>query len=91
MEVSRLKFDLNGAPGDLFERLKENHLAKVSFLKVFNKGEPPRMFPLASNLLKMDVYSNDFQKIFLAKNPRDNQNKSDQIVASVNTMNNFHF
>ena len=49
------------------------------------------MFPLASNLLKMDVYSNDFQKIFLAKNPRDNQNKSDQIVASVNTMNNFHF
>ena len=49
------------------------------------------MFPLASNLLKMDVYSNDFQKIFQAKNPRDNQNKSDQIVASVNTMNNFHF
>ena len=59
--------------------------------KASTKGKPPRLFSLGCNLLKMDVYSNDFQKIFLAKNPRDNQNKSDQIVASVNTMNNFHF
>ena len=27
------------------------------------------MFSLACNLLKMDAYSNDFQKIYLDKNP----------------------
>ena len=40
------------------------------------------MFSLACNLLKMDTYSNNFQNIFLAKNPCDCQIRSNQIVAS---------
>ena len=60
---------------------KENNLASQLF-KVTNKRKPPPMiFSLTCNLLKMDVYSNDFQKSFLAKNPCDcNQIRlSDQI------------
>ena len=49
------------------------------------------MFSLAFDLLKMDGYSNDFQNIFLAKNPCDYQIISIQIVAGVNTMNHFYF
>ena len=49
------------------------------------------MFSLDCNLLKMDAYSNDFQEIFLARNPCDCQISSNQITASVNTMNHFHF
>ena len=50
------------------------------------------MFSLACNLLKMDAYSNDFQKTFLAKNRCDSkQIISNQIVASVNILNDFHF
>ena len=50
------------------------------------------IFSLTSNLLKMDAYSNDFQKIFLAKNPCDcNQIKSNQIAVSVNALNYFDF
>ena len=49
-------------------------------------------FSLTRNLLKIDAYSNDFQKMFLAKNPCDcNQIRSNQIVASVNAQNHFHF
>ena len=45
--------------------------------KVTNKGKPPNMFLLACNLLKMDDYSNDFEKVFLARNPCDcNQMRS---------------
>ena len=39
--------------------------------KVSNKGKLPWMFSLACNLLKIDAYCNDFEKIFLAKNPCD--------------------
>ena len=50
------------------------------------------IFSLTCNLLKMDAYSNDFQKIFLARNPCDcNQIRSNQIAASVNALNHFHF
>ena len=49
------------------------------------------MFSLARNLLKMESHSNDLQKVFLAKNPCDCQIRSNLIVASVNTMNYFHF
>ena len=50
------------------------------------------MFLSACNLLKMDAYSNDFQKTFLAKNPCDwIQIRSNQIAASVNVLNHFHF
>ena len=49
------------------------------------------MFSLTCNLLKMDAYSNDFQKIFLAKNHWDCQIRSNEIAASVNTMNHFNF
>ena len=50
------------------------------------------IFSLTSNLLKMDAYSNDFQKIFLAKNPCDcNQIKSNQIAVSANALNHFDF
>ena len=49
------------------------------------------MFSLDGNLLKMDAYSNDFQEIFLANNPSDFQINSNQMAASVNAMNHFHF
>ena len=50
------------------------------------------IFSLTCDLLKMDAYSNDFQKIFIAKNPCDcNQIKSNQISASANAQNHFHF
>ena len=50
------------------------------------------MFSLACNLLKMDAYSNDFEKIFLAKNPRNcNQIRSNEIAVSVNALNKFYF
>ena len=49
------------------------------------------MFSLDCNLLKIDAYSNDFQKNFLAKNPCDCQIRSNQLAASVNVMNHFHF
>ena len=50
------------------------------------------IFLLTCNLVKMDAYSNDFQKIFLAKNPcYCNQIRQNQIAASVNTLNHFHF
>ena len=49
------------------------------------------MFSLICNLLKMDAYSNDFQKTFLAKNRWDCQIRSNQIVASVNAMKHFNF
>ena len=39
----------------------------MEIFKFINKGKPPRVFSLTCNLLKMDAYSNDFQKIFLAK------------------------
>ena len=49
-------------------------------------------FPLTSNLVKMDAYSNDLQNIFLAKNPSDyNQIRSNQIVGKINALNHFHF
>ena len=49
------------------------------------------MFSLASNLLKMDAYSNDFEKIFLAKKLCNcNQIRANQIAASVNALNHFH-
>ena len=37
------------------------------------------MFSLAWNLLKMDAYSNDFEKIFLAKKTPVTATRSDQI------------
>ena len=50
------------------------------------------MFSLACNLLKMDSYSNDFQIVFLAKNPIDcNQIISNQIVGGLKALNKFHF
>ena len=49
--------------------------------KASTKGKPPRLFSLGCNLLKMDVYSNDFQKIFLAKNLCDCQIRSNQILS----------
>ena len=56
------------------------------------------IFPLNCNLLKMDAYSNDLQKIdtnlysLLAKNPCDcNQIRSNQIAASVNALDHFYF
>ena len=48
------------------------------------------MFSLASNLLKIDAYSNDFEKMFLAKNLCNcKQIRSNQIAASVNALNHF--
>ena len=68
---------------------------KSQLFKVTNKGKPPPMiFSLTCNLVKMDVYySNDFQKIFLARNPTFdcNQIRSNQIAAGVNDLNHFHF
>ena len=50
------------------------------------------IFSLTFKLLKMDAYSSDFQKKVLAKNPGDcNQIRSNQIAASVNALNYFHF
>ena len=77
---------------NLLETFKENNLASQLF-KVTNKGKPPPMiFLLTCNLLKIDVYSDDFQKMFLAKNPYDcNQIRSNQIAVTVNAPNHFHF
>ena len=50
------------------------------------------MFSLACNSLKTDAYSNDFEKLFLTKNPCDcNQIRSNEIAASVGVLNHFHF
>ena len=50
------------------------------------------MFSLAFNLLEMDAFSSDFQKIFLAKNSCDcNQIRSTQIESSANVLNHFYF
>ena len=50
------------------------------------------MFLLACNVLKMDDYYNNFQKNFLAKNPGDcNQIRPNQIAATENSLNHFHF
>ena len=50
------------------------------------------MFSLACNLLKMNAYSNDFEKILLAKNPCDcSQMRSNHIAANVNAPNHFIF
>ena len=51
----------------LLEKFKENNLSQL--FKITNKEKPPRLFSLASYILKMDAYLNDFEKIFLAKNP----------------------
>ena len=49
-------------------------------------------FTLDFNLLKMGTYANDFQTFFLAKNSWDcNQIRSNQIAASLNSLNRFHF
>ena len=66
---------------------------KSQLFKVTNNGKPPPMiFSLTCNLLKMSTYSNDFQKIFLAKNPCDSkQIRSNQITAGVNALNHFVF
>ena len=50
------------------------------------------IFSLTWNLLKMDAYSNNFQKIFLAKNPCDcKQIRSNQAAASANALTMFIF
>ena len=50
------------------------------------------IFSLTWNLLKMDAYSNNFQKIFLAKNPCDcKQIRSNQAAASANALTHVHF
>ena len=50
------------------------------------------MFSLTYNLLKMDTYSYNFQKNFLAKKPCDiNHIRSNWIAASVNAQNHFRF
>ena len=63
LKVSRLKFQWNWAttPGD--------SIFRKSVFNVIDKGKPPRMFSLSYSLLKMDTYSNGFQKIFQLKNP----------------------
>ena len=48
------------------------------------------MFSLALNLLRMDAYPSDFEKIFLAKNPCDcSKIRTNQIAASVHDLNHF--
>ena len=77
-------------PGSFTQKVKEKNLAKSPRYKVTNKGKPPRMFSLACNLLKLDAYSNDFKKLFLAKNLCNfNQIRSNQIAASLNVLNHF--
>ena len=60
----------------------EYNLVKVSFLKLLNKGKPPPTFSLACNLMKKDAYCNDFQNIFLTKNPCDCQIRTNQMLVS---------
>ena len=61
-------------------------------VKVTKKENLTRMFSLACNLLKIDAYSDDFGKIFLAKNPCDcNQIRSNQISVSANALNHLFF
>ena len=50
------------------------------------------IFSLTWNLVKMDAYSIDFQKIFPGMNPCDcDQIRSNQIATGVNALNHFHF
>ena len=50
------------------------------------------IFSLTFKLLRIDAYSSDFQKKVLSKNPGDcNQIRPNQIAASVNALNYFHF
>ena len=71
-----------GYTRELYLKSLGGQSCKSQLLKVTNKENPPRMFSLVCNLLKMNACSNDFEKIFLAKNPCDwNQMKSNQIAA----------
>ena len=74
---------------NLLEKFKENN----QLFKVANKGKLSAIiFPLTCNLLKMNAYSNDFQKIFQAKNPCDcNQIILNHIAAGVNALNHLDF
>ena len=66
-----------------------------AFLKLLTKENLLQwFFSLTCNVVKMEVYySNDFQKVFLARNPACdcNQIRSNQIAASVNALNYFSF
>ena len=73
-------------------KVQKEQSSKSQLFKVANKWKPPCMFSLPCNFLKMGAYSNDLEKIFLAKNPCNcNQIRSSQITANVNALNHFHF
>ena len=56
-----------GCNRELYLERLSRAILQISVFKVPYERKPPRMFWLACNLLKMDAYSNDFEKIFLAK------------------------
>ena len=48
--------------GDLLKKFKKNNLAKVNFLKLLAKENPPRMFSLAYNLPTTTSNSSKFRR-----------------------------
>ena len=81
-----------GYTRELYLKSLGGKFCKSQFYKVTNKENRPWMFSLAWNLLKMDACSNNFEKMFLARNPCEcNQMRSNQIAANINTLNHFHF
>ena len=81
-----------GYTRDLYLKMFRGQSCKSQLFKATNKENPPQMFSLACNLLKMDACSNDFEAIFIAKNPSGcNQMTSNQIATNINALNHFHF
>ena len=81
-----------GYTRNLYLKIFEGQSCESQLFKATNKENLPRMFSLACNLLKMDACSNDFEAIFIAKNPSGcNQMTSNQIATNINALNHFHF
>ena len=64
--------NVGGCKTQIYLKSLRGTSCKSLLFKVTNEEKPtPMIFSLTCNLLKMDAYDNDFQKIFLAKNPCD--------------------
>ena len=81
-----------GHTRDLYLKMFRGQSCKSQLFKGTNKENPPQMFSLACNLLKMDARSNDFEALFIVKNPSGcNQMTSNQVGTNINALNHFHF
>ena len=64
--------NVGGCKIQIYLKSLRKRSCKNQLFKVTNKAKhTPMIFSLTCNLLKMDAYYNDFEKIFLDKKPCD--------------------